>query len=1748
MTEQSDITPERILRALERSGGNRRRAAEMLGVGRATLYRWIERYGISADVLKRVGGRYQVVRLLGEGSQATVYLVRDRTGKLSDKALKLLHTEHLSGEAGEAAQERLRQEYRALSLLRHPGLVRVHDFGIDDATSRPFLVMDLVRGRPFVAAASGRPPEWIARALEMVIEAVDHLHRRGLVHRDLKSENVLVEPGESTGAPASVTVMDLGLSEDLAGPSLSPGGTFLYAAPEVLAGGRASSRSDLYALGVMTYIALTGTHPQRPVAGDGDSAPAGPVRPAPSSTLAPGVPPELDALLARMLDPDPAHRFPDAAAVVEELHAWIGATGAGARDRTGDEALELVGRDAELEAVLEIVDRRGPEGEEPRSQSLVLVGAAGVGKSRFLDACLDELRARGWRVASAACRPGGNGGPAVVGEILVDALSGADGRGSSAEDRLLDRHRASLAPIVPRVYADLAAEEAATGGASRFHALDVIATFVSELAEIRPQVIALDDLHLADPFVLELVWMLARRAQKRPLRLLATTKTVGDPAGDLESMLQGATTEGLLQLMPLEPLDPDAVRRMAENHLGVARAAFFSDRLWTLTSGNPLFLHELLREIAETGARAVPDEEIRLPDNAREVTRARWQRVGSDGRRMLEALAVAGRPERPERLAELSSCPLGSPLHELMRRQMVTALADGKLDLASDPLRQIVLEETTPATRRDWHVAWAELLRGDPDAAVDRARHLIAAGAGPELREEILDAARRRHRGWHYGEAIRFYEEALDRFPQDDPERLAIFPELELACREAHDREHAADVCRRWSGQAERVDDAVAAAHARSYLAANLRELRQWDAALEAAETAIELAERSGEGRVISLANKSLALVQWVSWRKRDALRPLERSLELARTSRDTKGQAYTLQDVGLLHAVIGMAQRGLDEAEESRRLFAESGDEAWSLLARSNEALILAYLGDGEGAIDLLRETIAGLESLSASVPLEAPLENLVLLLNRLGHYTEALETGQRLVDDATRWGRHGHRLSGLLALGDAMFHLDERDNARDHHKLAEQLAVALGESRQRLFASLARARDLRCSGRPDAAAERAEGIHAVAVRERAVRQRALAAVELAKTALERDEPAVAQRWLDDAESAMQAPCEDGPAIRARILLERSRAWTALGRMAFAESSATEGLALAEHRGPVDVEIRLAAQLARLREESGDDLGSARAYRHAASRIQQIAERLDDPARRARYVGRPDLAALLAAAERRAPLDPLAGIGAPGHADTLANLYEVSRKVAAGGELDPLFERIVEVAVSRTGAERGLLLVRQTDGSVRPAASVGLDEEAEPDAIRISTSALARADRGGALLVTDAQRDPSLNEAASVAMFGIRSIMCAPVRMGDEILGSLYVDTQSESGLFSHADLSYLEALAAQAAISLAYGEMVGRLSRERKDLERTAVDRHSFAKLIGRSEAMQKVFDLLERVADTDVPVMIQGESGTGKELAAKALHFSSRRREKPFQSENCAALPDTLLESTLFGHVKGAFTGADRDRPGLFELAHGGSLFLDEVGDMSPSLQAKLLRVLQEKEFRPVGGSKLVRSDVRVITATHRDLPAMVKEGGFRQDLFFRLNGVTVALPPLCDRREDVPLLVQHFLEEETKGTDRAPPRVSPAVLRVLVAHDWPGNVRELQNAVKRLVLFTEGDRVEIEALDADPDLGALAGRRDVGAAGPGTRGSHGSDPQEVRELRRALDAAGGKKDEAAALLGISRATLYRRLKRHGLVGGG
>ncbi|MGC8762075.1 MAG: sigma 54-interacting transcriptional regulator [Acidobacteriota bacterium] len=498
-------------------------------------------------------------------------------------------------------------------------------------------------------------------------------------------------------------------------------------------------------------------------------------------------------------------------------------------------------------------------------------------------------------------------------------------------------------------------------------------------------------------------------------------------------------------------------------------------------------------------------------------------------------------------------------------------------------------------------------------------------------------------------------------------------------------------------------------------------------------------------------------------------------------------------------------------------------------------------------------------------------------------------------------------------------------------------------------------------------------------------------------------------------------------------------------------------------------------------------------------------------------------------------------GTPIPAERQDLETLYRLAYVVHSFTDLQPLLENLVDLAIQHLNAERGVIFLLNPQGELYPTVARSLYPDELVDVQRVALSVVHATMRSGeGILSENAQSDPRF-ESESAIHYNILSVLCMPLQFAGTTLGALYVDHGKRPGAFTERDHKFLKSFVdlASSAIKSAQEKETYRL--ENTYLRQMASQEKGFPEIISNSPKIISILETVDLVAASNVSVLVVGESGTGKELIARAIHFKSARREKKFVAQNCASLPESLLESELFGYKKGSYTGASHDKPGLFEVADGGTLFLDEIGDLSLSSQAKILRALQEGEIRRLGDNKPRKVDVRILSATNKDLQEQIQKGLFREDLFYRLNVVTIKLPPLRDRKEDIPLLARHFLTFYGSRMGRRHMGFEKEALEMLCAYAWPGNVRQLKNEMERLaILLGDGETVAPVHLSEVIQQAAVLG----GAAGGAARLRDSLEAIQRKMLLEALQKYHWNKTRAAEELGVTRRGLIKMIERFDL----
>jgi transcriptional regulator with GAF, ATPase, and Fis domain len=482
-----------------------------------------------------------------------------------------------------------------------------------------------------------------------------------------------------------------------------------------------------------------------------------------------------------------------------------------------------------------------------------------------------------------------------------------------------------------------------------------------------------------------------------------------------------------------------------------------------------------------------------------------------------------------------------------------------------------------------------------------------------------------------------------------------------------------------------------------------------------------------------------------------------------------------------------------------------------------------------------------------------------------------------------------------------------------------------------------------------------------------------------------------------------------------------------------------------------------------------------------------------------------------------------------------LTVLYRVARELLREGDYGQVLEAVLDASIDALGADRGFVLVRGDNGFRVAAARRFAAESLSNAEAEVSTSIAAAVEaKGSAVLIGDARTLPDFRNQSSVQQLSLRSVLCAPLKSADAVFALIYLENRKLANQFTERQRDLLNEICAMAAPPLRAAIRVEDSRRIAATLETRFGDSDG---IITADPAFTAILQTAHKVAVTDLPVLVQGETGTGKELVARGIYRHGTRARGAFVVVNCAAIPETLIGSELFGYVRGAFTGATQDRDGFVSAAHKGTLFLDEIGDMPLELQAQLLRVLQSGEYTRLGSAKTERADVRFVAATNRDLERDVEENRFRADLFYRLAGVTLKIPPLRERQQDIAILAAHFLKQYSKRLGREAPPLSKQTMGVLCAYSFPGNVRELEGEMARLVAVSSpGETITPEMLT--PRI------RNGGTPIPSKLQPMSLSEAEKQLITTVLNHTGGNRTRTAEILGISREGLRVKMQRYGL----
>jgi len=1650
--------------------------------------------------------RYRVGERLGAGASGETFAAIDTTTNTA--CVIKLFPDGLRGRRFALA------EFRGLETLAHPSVVRLRDIGrLDDG--RLYLVTDRivgpgVEGIATIADEAERRALFVRAALDLA-SALAHLHARGIVHGDVCPANVRMSA--AGGGPSRAVLIDFGLS----GPAL-PGdgaarGTLGYAAPEALTGARTSA-SDLFGLGATLFEAWSGTPPFGRGLRAAERVLSGPAPPL--SSVRPGLGPAWDGLFDRLLAADPVDRPAHARLVLREVIRL----GAGAATPTevdlqvpypdGDPLAGMfVGRRAER-ATLRAALERLAEGAAPAA-ALALVGPPGSGRRTLFEAA-----ARDVAVAAAA----GTLAAVDIWRGDVAALEQFVGAVPPAPDD--DARRAVEARMA------------------------VLAEAIEAHGRARPLCLFLDEGAASEALA---AFVAGAAPTGRTLLVVPTRAPIARP---------------FAAEIALPPLTPSEIRELVAAGVDEEPPAAALAAVAETSGGNAALVTLLARRLIANLRAGDPLGPLDASGDLDGLLRASLASLADETQRLL--LAVALVDDDAAKVAGLDEEEGARALAAARAAGWIDLGAAGELRLPSGAHRRVALA-SVPAARAEEVGVRALLALGAKDHsgadALKRVDALAVCGRSGEAAEVLRGVAAMATAAGDHARAAGLLERVAALAPEalTFSERLALATGLGAIGR----YDDAAQVLAAARATATGPADVAAGCEREAWLLARRGDL---DGARRALERGLAESEAGGLSAAGLRARLGRLLV--TAGRFAEALAIVEPALAGASSSAAEDAVLPLARETALL------ASAYLGDLSRAREHLAALGHGVGETRRAYLDGLLAQLAGDEGAAREAYRrayEIAAGQNDLHT---VAAVALNLGGLLIEEGLYGEALTASARAVRELGRLGAAAELVPALVNAANLFVELGELPAARRALDRALGLGAEGRASRTRATASFVEGDLARRRGEIDAAVghyRRSVGLFSDAGQPTAA---ASASLALAEALADAGRLAEAKRALAEAEQ-LRAPATelaDDPEIaRARALLALAEGDAGAGGeapAAFAQRlNRLAHEAQARARRPTA--WRLAALAGRLAARAGAAAEARAAFAFARTVFEEV--RMATPEHhRAAVESHPDAAWL-------SPEDVAGQGGAPGARaeaaeSRLRRLLRINKRLNSELRLPRLLEMILDTVIELTDAERGFLLLEDESGELNVKVARNIDQRTlETDELALSKSIARQAAAGGEPVVTiDAAGDDRFREALSVSDLHLRSVLAVPLVIKGRVAGTIYVDHRLRKGAFDQEDVRLVLDFAEQAAIALENARLLGELRRRERQVEalnrrleaelaarreeisgikvelrenREALAvRYDYRNIVGRTPRMLDLFRLIDRITDTTLPVVIQGESGTGKELVARALHSNGPRRAQPFVGENCAAIPETLLESTLFGYARGAFTGADHDTRGLFEIADGGTLFLDEVGEMSPAMQGKLLRVLQEGEIRRVGAERTRKVDVRIVAATNQDLARMVEEGKFRRDLFFRLNVAGISLPPLRERRDDIPLMVEHFLAKLAARDGRSAPKpIDPAAMARLAAYRWPGNVRELENEVTRADALS-GDR--ITAADLAPRIGAAD---DAGGIGTEDHDNLVLKPRVERLerslVREALGRSGNNQTKAAELLGLSRFGLQKKLKRYNFV---
>lgn len=1700
-------------------------------------------------------GRYRLDRLLGTGGMGQVYLACDLAQGERQVAVKTLRDPETA--------RWIRKEFETVSLMVHPNIARVFDFGKDLTLDQVFYTCEYVAGKPAQEAVAGYSFADKLDTCAQILRALHYIHAQGYLHCDMKPQNVLVEETFDLQGQVRPTarVLDFGLATVVPRQAMAVRGTYSYMAPEWFQGGVPGAYTDIYSTGIMFYEMTFSALPFEAVSTQScvDFHLEGELEFPPDSD----VPDWWRNILLTMTSKEVADRYLSArdclAAIrrhagqelaVFDEEQWSPDTGLGG---------PWLGRQDVLLSTMEFADRC-LERIHDGGAMLFLEGFQGVGKTRLLQELKRRFQLEGRTVVQmSGASPHGAFGP------LVSVLEGLLGKAEAfTQDRVA-------------------------------HRVTALTNRLLEFGAGQPVVLLVDDVHSLDEHSRQFLLTLLNSVRfnldsAQPTARLAVIAT--HPQGDRDTVPLADHSLATFRTIPL--MEQEDVQRLMTLALGVGS---IPDELlkegWAASKGRPKLVAEFTLFLRDAACLTYTPDGLRfdrrklprkgLPGSVEQYLKSAWKNFGTQEKNLLSTLAALYSAQSLPVLSEIAGMDvweLDTLLADLAQRGLVgfQVQLDRPLpiiDVATH--KKLFLSGLTNSQQHKLHERIATVLEREHSLRkplhASLAFHWYHAGRADQCAPHAIPGARYQLEKCNFHRSLELTDIAVDTGAEPSAVAELYFTIYRLWGRYGE----GVQCLERLAGTVEeQTEKGVITLHiaellfrSGSYedslkriesLLARDNSARGQALALQARiyffQGKHDLSRSTGEEGMLALPQQSrefalcasmVGLVRVYEGKFKQGAKYLETALGVMR-------HVGTASDVSFVQNSVGLAYHRLKDFKTARlnyetalNIAQTAGDAERTTISSMNLSVLLQETGEFGEAIQRYQRALAMAYQSQNLTVLVRLYFNLGNIHRYLGMLKKALDFTQRSLELAGRLDMRLMQGLGYMLAGEILTFQEQGDQAHESldkaEKIFEELS-ALDEQiecsidRIELLSSQGKSADAAGLGHKTLALARSHNLHNHALR---------TALAGAQAMLDGDDPADADKAQEMLVEVERTALDSGnPELQWRLWTLRTFAHSRKGapsKVAATARKAETALAALRQKIPEDFHSVFFKRADRQR--------VLNQFSQLSSRLAQLADTIQPGTGPGRSVAR--------------------------RQKWMSQLIQFNKRLVSEYDLEKLLEALIDVVVDLSDAERGFVLLRAKDG-LEVVVARNMDREViRKSRSKFSTSIAQQVMVSGETVrLDDAIEAGDFREKESVMALRIRSVVCLPLPGRSGTMGAMYLDNRFKPGVFDEEVIDMLKAFSEQAALAVdnaqliqRYQSSVAQLEKSQAEVERLNArlaekvrfqeallaqkseeiehqqaqleDRYQFGSIVGRSRAIRSMFSIMERIKEADVPVLIVGESGVGKELVARALHYNGARKNARFVSINCAALPDSLLESELFGYVKGAFTDAQSEKKGLFTIADQGTLFLDEVGDMSLAMQAKLLRVLQEGEFTPLGSEVMLTSDVRIVAATNRDLKEMVKTSDFRQDLYYRLDVVSIEVPPLRRRKEDVPLLIEHFLEQYAANSKTAAPVLSSEAGQALMSYNWPGNIRELQSAVMTAAVFAVDGVIRLESLRTKPEVLATEGTQ--------YEPLRTLDDLELRHLEKraiiaALQRTDGNKLKAARLLGISRRALYNKLEAYGI----